>query len=316
MGVERPAPGNLPVLVVDGASATCIPLTDHLRHRGLRCEIQGTSRGALEHLSRATAERWPRMLLVHFPPVDADGIEFLATVRQRFPGIPVICYADLNLVGGIIFDQAERMNVRFLALPFDLSRLDATLTSSLDDAQRRKSRDEQPFFGTSRHVRGQTSRYDNRVVPDRPAGTASTSSSERARTESTFPVAPLATPTPAPPTTGAQPPATTRVPRSGTSTLRRGVDTGLIPHANPGTERFSTHPIQSTTTNRIRRSVTGRVERPPIASTDAVSASGGHRRVICAACSQTFTVANRGDAFVVPCLQCGALNRIEPLSAS
>ncbi len=313
MGVERPAPGSLPVLVVDGASATCIPLTDHLRHRGLRCEIQGTSRGALEHLSRATAERWPRMLLVHFPPVDADGIEFLAAIRQRYPSIPVICYADLNLVGGIIFDQAERMSVRFLALPFDLSRLDATLASSLDEAQRRKSRDEQPFFGTSRHVRGQTSRYDNRTLTDRQTAPATAATSERQRTDGPPPVAPVASrqvPTPAP-----QAPATTRDPRPGTSTLRRGVDTGLIPHANPGTDRFRTHPVQSSTTSRIRRSVTGRVERPQVASTDAVSASGGHRRVICAACNQTFTVANRGDAFVVPCLHCGALNRIESLSA-
>lgn len=311
MGVERPSPGSLPVLVVDGASATCIPLTDHLRHRGLRCEIQGTSRGALEHLSRATAERWPRMLLVHFPPVDADGIEFLATVRQRYPGIPVICYADLNLVGGIIFDQAERMNVRFLALPFDLSRLDATLTSSLDEAQRRKSRDEQPFFGTSRHVRGQTSRYDNRVVTDRqtapadPATNEQPRTGERQRTDGALPVAPVA-PRTVP---------TTRVPSPATSTLRRGVDTGLIPHVNPSSDRFHAHPVQSTTTSRFRRSVTGRVERPSITNTDAVSVSGGHRRVICAACNQTFTVAHRGDAFVVPCLHCGALNRIEPLAA-
>lgn len=306
--MEHPTRDNLPVLVVDGASATCIPLTDHLRHRGLRCEIQGTSRGALEHLARATAERWPRLLLVHFPPVDGDGIEFLATVRQRYPSLPVVCYADLNLVGGIIFDQAERMHVRFLALPFDLSRLDATLSSSLDEAHRRQSRDEQPFFGTSRHVRGPTSRYDTRAVTEGATapGTTRVPATERHRTPAgdpipTAPVAPLA-------------PLTARVPRPGTSTLRRGVDTGLIPHTNPSTDRFGAN--AHSTTARIRRGVTGRVERGATTAGEALSVSGGHRRVTCAACNQTFTVANRADTFVVPCLHCGGLNRIEPLHAS
>ncbi len=307
--MERPGTPPFPVLVVDGASATCIPLTDHLRHRGLRCEIQSTSRGALAHLSRATADRWPRLLLMHFPPVDADGLEFLAHVRQNHPALPVICYADLNLISGVIFDQAERMHVRFLSLPFDLSRLDATLTTSLEDG-RRKSRDEQPFFGTSRHVRGTTSRYDKPAVPDRDGQRADavSESGEDMPEEDVFP--PDAGSPPVAPIAPSGSPST-RVARShaATGAVRRSVDTGVIqrPAAAGG------EVIHPNTTSRIRRSVTGRVENPEAQRARAMSESGNHRRVLCAACEHNFVVAHRHEAFVVPCIQCGALNRVEPL---
>lgn len=304
--MERPGTNPFPVLVVDGASATCIPLTDHLRHRGFRCEIQGTSRGALAHLSRATADRWPRVLLMHFPPVDADGLEFLAHLRQQHPSLPVICYADLNLISGIIFDQAERMHVRFLSLPFDISRLDATLTASLEEG-RRKSRDEQPFFGTSRHVRGTTSRYDNRLITDSGSPRAETGS-QRAADSRTQPAVPSeAVQPPVPPVA----PPTTRSIRAhtATGTLRRSVDTGVVRRpADAGTAAITPH-----TTSRIRRSVTGRVENPDVQRERALSATGNHRRVICAACECNFVVAHRPEAFVVPCIQCGALNRVDPL---
>jgi len=321
--VERPGTNPIPVLVVDGASATCIPLTDHLRHRGFRCEIQGTSRGALAHLSRATSDRWPRLLLMHFPPIDADGLEFLAHVRQQHPSLPVICYADLNLINGIIFDQAERMHVRFLSLPFDTSRLDASLTASLEDG-RRKSRDEQPFFSTSRHVRGTTTRYDNRVHTDSGSPRSDcgsprsdcgsprsdTGSQHRADTRAETAVPPDAsasTPPPVAPVAS----STTRSIRSNTATgtIRRSVDTGVVRRP----EAAGAETINSNTTSRIRRSVTGRVENPAAQPERALSESGNHRRVICAACECNFVVAHRPDAFVIPCIQCGTLNRVEPL---
>jgi len=242
----------------------------------------------------------------------------------------VICYADLNLINGIIFDQAERMHVRFLSLPFDISRLDASLTASLEDG-RRKSRDEQPFFGTSRHVRGTTSRYDNHVHTDTGSHRSDTGShrsdtgshrsdtgSHRSDTGSQHradtraetavpPDAAASTPPPVAPVAS----STTRSIRSNTATgtIRRSVDTGVVRRP----EAAGAETINPNTTSRIRRSVTGRVENPAAQRERALSESGNHRRVICAACERNFVVAHRPDAFVIPCIQCGTLNRVEPL---
>ena len=221
----------------------------------------------------------------------------------------MICYADLNLINGIIFDQAERMHVRFLSLPFDISRLDASLTASLEDG-RRKSRDEQPFFGTSRHVRGTTSRYDNHVHTDTGSHRSDTGSQHRADTRAETAVPPDAaasTPPPVAPVAS----STTRSIRSNTATgtIRRSVDTGVVRRP----EAAGAETINPNTTSRIRRSVTGRVENPAAQRERALSESGNHRRVICAACERNFVVAHRPDAFVIPCIQCGTLNRVEPL---
>jgi CheY-like chemotaxis protein len=314
--MERDGNDRNTVLVVDGASVTCVPLTDHLRQRGLRCEIQGTGKGALEHLKRATTDRWPRLVMIHFPPVDVDGLELLAQIRQKHPSLPIICYADLNLIGGIIFDQAERMDVRFLALPFEFPRLNASLDAGLAVAERRKSRDDGPFFGTSRHVRGTTSRYnsaptstDDDLPPHQTTGSLRRQTSPRP-VEEQLPQAAPANPSN---------PPTARVARPGTSSIRRSMDTGIIRSTDrllrTGSDRY-TNPGPDTGTARIRRGVTGRVENPNRPPTAAVEAPGtaSQRRVLCASCRQPFAVANRVSPYSVPCLNCGALNRIDPVA--
>lgn len=271
------------VLVIDGASSTCIPLTDHLRRRGLRCEIQGTVKGALDYLHRTSAERWPRLALIHFPPVDADGLEFFAALRQRHPNLPLVAFADLGMVSGVIFDQAERMDVRFLSLPFDFARVDAMVDAAISNPGR--SRDEAGAFGTSRHVRGNTSRYD-----EPPLGEVADPVPQ---------IAPVARPT-------------TRALRNPqTGTIRRSVGTGVI---RRGTDQFAASPGASSGTTRIRRGVTGRHvdpdAQPPVP--DQAPQTTTQRRVRCAICGQAFHVALRMVSYTLPCVHCGGLNRIDP----
>jgi len=281
------------VLVIDGASSTCIPLTDHLRRRGLRCEIHGTVKGATEYLNRTSAERWPRLALIHFPPVDADGLEVFAALRQRHPNLPLVAFADLGMVSGIIFDQAERMDVRFLSLPFDFARVDATVDAAI--AHPGRNRDEGGAFGTSRHVRGNTSRYDEPVPTDLPAPAPQ--------------VAPVARPT-------------TRALRNPqTGSIRRSVDTGIVrrdttsERIRRGTDQFAASPGASSGTTRIRRGVTGRYLNPdaqPPADQGQAPQTTSQRRVRCAICGQAFHVALRLVSYTLPCVHCGGLNRIDP----
>lgn len=305
--VDSADPNRKVVLVVDGASSTCIPLTDHLRHLGFRCDIQGTARGTLDHLGRVNAERWPRLAMIHFPPVDSDGLEFLATLRQRHPSLTLVCYADISLVGGIIFDQAERMNVRFLSLPFDFQRIDALLAAHVDSGDGKRTNDG-PFFGTSRHVRGHTSRYNQPTVPPAEPESAAPATDRRD-----------AAPPPAPPIAPvAQPRATSRLVRPATGTVRRSVDTGVIRRDQTstlfrqGSDRFA-NPGTNPGTARIRRGVTGRISNPAMQRDGDDPGTAGQRRVQCASCQQIFHVAVRPTSYTLPCMHCGTLNRIDPL---
>lgn len=324
--VEPTATQRQLILVVDGASVTCLPLTDHLRQQGFRCEIQGTAQGTLNLLSRAAADRWPFLILIHYPPVDTDGIELLATLRQSYPSITIVCYANLNLVGGIIIDQADRMHVRFLSLPFDFNRVNNVIKASSEANERGKSRETGLFFGTSRHVRGSTSRYDTPALSA--TDTTPKSGTDRVAGPKDLPVDPEFADLPPPVA-----PVTTRLRRPDTvsdaplapatgSITRRGVDTGLVRREQTGTirtgtARFANSNAPATTTSRIRRSVTGRVENPNAPGSEddqAAPGTGSQVRVACAACGQAFAVTTRSVPFTVPCLQCGAANRIDPRS--
>ena len=68
-----------------------------------------------------------------------------------------------------------------------------------------------------------------------------------------------------------------------------------------GADRFRAA-ASPTTTSRIRRSVTGRVENRGL--------PGEPIRVVCTSCGQTFVAVARQDAVQVPCIHCGRVQAI------
>jgi CheY-like chemotaxis protein len=102
-------------------------------------------------------------------------------------------------------------------------------------------------------------------------------------------------------------------PASLTERHRRSV-TGQ--HQAPGTQPPVARPVQQpgtgsfgSTTSRIRRSITGKVANP---AAQSVSSTGQARVARCRACAKDFYAELRAEAYSLPCLYCGELNRIDP----
>lgn len=97
--------------------------------------------------------------------------------------------------------------------------------------------------------------------------------------------------------------------------------TGVESRAATGRRRTVS---QQSTTTRVRRSVSGNVTRQdvPTAAGDAwgdaspsssvQSIAVAQKHVQCAYCQQVFAVVVRQEAYTMPCIHCGQLNRIMP----
>lgn len=92
-------------------------------------------------------------------------------------------------------------------------------------------------------------------------------------------------------------------PRQDPTTQRRAPVTGAFdePHASP--------------TQRIRRGVTGRIDRDRQdeevrQATNRITRSSA--KVACAHCGQAFAVVRKDQAYTMPCIHCGGINTVSP----
>lgn len=96
---------------------------------------------------------------------------------------------------------------------------------------------------------------------------------------------------------------------SPTERIRRSITSqGQAPVAGPQPGTESRQPGTgsiSSTTSRIRRTVTGRVVNP-------TTATGQAKVTICKSCGKQFYAELRAVGYTLPCLYCGQINRIDP----
>ena len=274
------------ILVIDEHAHMALPVIDTLAQRGHRCELQSTARAALAALiAKRDADQPYQVVVANAALPDMDPIAFLSELREQRQRLPLIFYAAMAKLDRAVFEAATALDARFLDLPIDRARL-VVLAEGFAGPETgpRAGSTDQPFFGTGRITRATPT--SQRYLQQPPA------------TGATPPlVAPPMTP-PAGPQPPHQPPRTNRTPLPGIGNVVR-----------QGTDRFA-NTGNIPTTQRIRRGVTGRIERPPEADKAPSAASG--MRVACATCRREFVVEVRPHSYNMVCVHCGQLNRIEP----
>jgi CheY-like chemotaxis protein len=104
------------ILIVDDDADTCLVLQDLLEMNGFRVRTAPNARGAIE-AARAAA---PALVLVDYFMPDADGAWVVRQLREAgLGGIPVVLTTGSNEGR----EQAEKLGVRSMEKPFDVSRL-------------------------------------------------------------------------------------------------------------------------------------------------------------------------------------------------
>lgn len=282
----------LRILVVDEQVDMALPVMDALSQRGHRCELQGGAQAALAAMAtRREAGRPYQVVIANAALPDLDPVDFLRTMRDRRESCAAVLYAVMAQLDRAVFEAAAALDARFLDLPIDRARL-VLLVESQGEAKpaERRPGGEQPFFGTGRITRPTPA--SGRYV-DPPAGAEATSS----RTSRTS--HPIVPPMPSSPAPEPHSHRTTRTPLPHTGNVVR-----------QGTDRFAGSG-KVPTTQRVRRGVTGRIERPVVGQPP--TAPGLH--VACAICRREFVVEARAQSYNVVCVHCGKLNRIEPRPA-
>ena len=268
----------LRILVIDEHAQMALPVIDTLAQRGHRCDMQPAAVPALA----ALAAKSYQVVVANAALPDLDPIAFLRTLRERHARTPVILYAVMAQLDRAVFEAAAALDARFLDLPIDRARLILLVESfggpDSSATGPRANTTDQPFFGTSRITRATPSTERYQQPPT--IGTAP-------------PVAPSVT-QPAP-----QAPRTQRTPLPPTGNVVR-----------QGTDRFA-NTGNNPTTQRIRRGITGRIERPSLVGEQSAPAAPG-MRVACATCRREFMVEARLQSYNIVCVHCGQLNRIEP----
>lgn len=272
----------LRILVIDEHAQMALPVIDTLAQRGHRCDLQPAAVPALA----ALAAKSYQVVVANAALPDLDPVAFLRTLRDRHARTPVILYAVMAQLDRKVFEAAAALDARFLDLPIDRARLVLLVESfggpEISATAPRASTTDQPFFGTGRITRA----------------TPSTERYQQPPTTGTTPprVAPPMTP-PTPPEP--QAPRTHRTPLPQTGNVVR-----------QGTDRFA-NTSNIPTTQRIRRGITGRLERTPVVGEQPAPAAPG-MRVACATCRREFMVEARPQIYNMVCVHCGQLNRIEP----
>lgn len=92
-------------------------------------------------------------------------------------------------------------------------------------------------------------------------------------------------------------------------TGQQSASSGGTNPAAPGQQQPGTGSIGAGT-SRIRRSITGKVVNPDLQQ--AMSTTGQAKVATCSSCGKEFYAELRADAYSLPCLYCGQMNRIEP----
>ncbi len=292
------------ILVVDDRADVAQPLLDHLSARGHLAAYQASARGALTAITnKRTAGNPFDLVIASFALTDGAGLALAKALRDEKESLAIALYAPFGNLARGDFDEAQRLDCRFLDMPIAMSRVDQLLGEAAAHGKgpgggSRPPKD-QPFFGTGRIVRhggstaateGETSRALKRLPDSSAPGTQPTTTSTFARPDSKPTI----------------PPATISQPGTGS---KRWTPPGGSPTLTP-TQGTGRHSNQLSTTARIRRGVTGRLVNNDLQRlTDRTEKP---HQVTCAACSKEFAVERRAQAFTSICVHCGQLNRIEP----
>ena len=299
-------------------------LARFLGERG--CEVLLAERGdrALEMVRSARGRASPIELLLADHRLHAlDGLSLIREVHVVEPSAVGCLLIDTHRIDDALRAEAHRLGCRHvLGIPIDFGKLQGIVERlhrqhGVGTGTRTRSQtpgDESPFFGTRRLTPGTgrvsvgTGRhqqpeptpsegsgvFDAALQPPTDEGRAAQSPSHLYRAmEGTRPDTrrrSLA----GTPTTGRHNEPTSQ---------RRPPVTGAFdePHASP--------------TQRIRRAVTGRIDRQQQddqvrQATDRISRSSA--KVACAHCGQPFAVVRKPESYTMPCIHCGGINTVNP----
>jgi hypothetical protein len=315
----------LRILVIDVHAHVALPLIDLLSRRGHRCELKGAGLPALAAIAaQREAGRPYQAVVANAAFIDIDPVGFVRILRERKERMPVVYYAPSGQLDRSIFEAASALDAHFLDLPVDAARLMPLVEREIPATAtiaRRQSADGEPFFGTGRITRPTPTgeryqqRAPNTALPSSEPGSGGPpplivgadgesdplieDGGEATRawrgpvTDNQHPVLPPVEPIPFDPASVTR--QRTPLPATGNP-------------AHQGTDRYA-NPGNVTTTARIRRGVTGRIQKPP---QPAPAVASGEWRVACATCRREFMVEARPRPYNIVCLHCGQLNRIEP----
>lgn len=337
----------LHILVVDAKPTIALPLIDSLRGLGHRAEAQNDGVNAIHAaVTKRHAGKPYHLILAHYEIADLDPLEFLTTLRRHREAAPVCFYADMHSIRRDAFAAIEQLDGRFMSLPIDHGRLKTLVDEIVRGGASRvpgesSGSGDGPFFGTGRVAR----RSGTESVAQPPTAPPVAPVAQQA-VPALPPLPPVPPPPPVPPAIGSGPRQTVRtplpddtspqvlrgttqfsetasymrtprpgsiaVPPTAPVTGRHGMDTTARVRRSVGQSPAvpTNAPPAETGTSRIRRSVTGSIAKPP--APQSVQATGIARVARCQSCGKDFYAEMRPQAYSLPCIHCGQLNRINP----
>jgi len=128
------ADGDILILIVEDDPILAEALSLGLDEAGFRCRVAGSITAAEEWL---LAEEKPSLVLLDMGLPDGEGTDFLGTVRQRDPSLPVIITTARSSVSDRV-NGLERGADDYLVKPYAFEELLARIRTQLRHVQRSK----------------------------------------------------------------------------------------------------------------------------------------------------------------------------------
>lgn len=300
-------------------------LARFLGERGCETLLERQGDLALERVRSARGRAEPIELLLADHRLHAlDGLSLIGEAHRIEPAATGCLLIDAHRIDDRLRQEARTLGCRhILAIPLDYGRLgdlverlhrqrgSATAARPAGNEPPTASHDESPFFGTRRLTPG-TGRVTvgtGRFTP--PIGEPLVEDGSGVFDAALSPPAP---------TPSGQTHLYRAMEGTGRTTRRRSLDGTHDSNRRdqPGTRgrppvtgSFDEPP--ATPTQRIRRGITGRIDRQQQdevvrEATNRITRSS--RTVACAHCGQSFSVARKDEAYTMPCIHCGGVNTI------
>ena len=131
-----------PIWIVDDDQSIRFVLEKALQREGLPCRSFTTPREVLQALDSDAAQGGPQVLVSDIRMPGGSGLDLLAQVKQRLPGLPVIimtAYSDLDSAVSAFSSGA----FEYLPKPFDLPKAIELIRRAVDESLREEVVEEQ-----------------------------------------------------------------------------------------------------------------------------------------------------------------------------